>query len=76
MYFSKGSQALYRGIDSSKHSSSSSEIQNMLEDLRTRCISNPANAEEILYDVSEQLQETFEKLLAADEELMLQSEKL
>ncbi|MDD1749008.1 MAG: PAS domain S-box protein, partial [Methanothrix sp.] len=41
-----------------------------------RCISDPGNAEEILSDALEQLQDTFEELSAADEELMQQNEEL
>ncbi len=63
-------------IDSDKLSSSLSEIQKRLEDLRVRCISDPGNAEEILSDALEQLQNTFEELSAADEELMQQNEEL
>lgn len=63
-------------IDSDKLSRSLLEIQNRLEDLRTRCISDPGNAKEILSDALEQLQITFEELSAADEELTQQNEEL
>lgn len=63
-------------INSDKLSSSSSEIQNRLEDLKIRCISDLGNVEETLSNTHKQLQETFENLSSAEEELMLQSEKL
>jgi PAS domain S-box-containing protein len=59
-----------RGIDSNILSSSLQEIQRRLDDLRTRCISDPGNAEEILSDALEQLQETFEELSVANEALL------
>jgi PAS domain S-box-containing protein len=69
-------QAMGSGIDSFKLSNSLSGIQKKLEDLRTRCISDPGNAEELLSDALEQLQNTFEELSAADEELRQQNEEL
>jgi predicted nuclease with TOPRIM domain len=69
-------QAMGSGIDSFKLSNSLSGIQKKLENLRTRCISDPSNAEEILSDALEQLQNTFEELSAADEELRQQNEEL
>jgi PAS domain S-box-containing protein len=63
-------------IDSFRLSNSLSEIQNKLEDLRMRCISDPGDAEEILSDALEHLQTTFEELSAADEELIQQNEEL
>jgi PAS domain S-box-containing protein len=65
-----------RGIDSGKLSSSLLEIQNRLEDLRTRCISDPDNAEEILSDALKQLQVTLEGLSTTDEELYQQNKEL
>jgi hypothetical protein len=64
------------GIDSFKLSSSLLEIQKRLDDLRTKCISNPCNAEEILSNALKQLQVTFEELSAAGEELVHQNDKI
>jgi PAS domain S-box-containing protein len=62
-----------KGIGSNILTSSLLEIQKRLEDLRTRCSSDPNNAEENLSEALEQLQETFEELSIANEAL-LQSE--
>jgi PAS domain S-box-containing protein len=64
------------GLNSGKLSSSLLEIQSELEDLRTRCISDPGNAEEVLSDALEQLQVVFEELSTANEELTQQNEEL
>jgi PAS domain-containing protein len=54
-------------------SDSISEVQQRLEALRTWCISDPGNAEEILSDALEHLKGTFKMLSAADEELVQQN---
>jgi PAS domain S-box-containing protein len=72
----KRGQAMDSGLDNGKLSSSLSEIQIKLEDLRIRCISDPGNVEEILSDALEQFLDTFEELSAADEELMQQNKEL
>jgi hypothetical protein len=64
------------GKDSFGLSNSLSEIQQRLEDLRTRCVSDPGNAEEILSDALDHLQATFKMLSAADEELVKQNRDL
>jgi PAS domain S-box-containing protein len=73
---SQRGQCIGNGIDSFELSNSLSEIQQKLEDLRTRCISDPGNAEEILSDALEHLQATFEMLSATDEELVQQNQDL
>jgi PAS domain S-box-containing protein len=65
-----------RGKDSDKLSSTFSEIQKKLEDLRTRCIRDPSSTEEILSDDLASLQVSIEELSAADEELRKQIEAL
>lgn len=63
-------------IDSFMLSNSLSEVQKRLEDLRTRCISDLANAEEISFAALEQLQVIFEALSSANKEHMQQNEEL
>jgi PAS domain S-box-containing protein len=53
-----------------------SELSQLLEELQAKCVSNPANAPEILSSALESLQESLEELSAAEEELMQQNEEL
>jgi PAS domain S-box-containing protein len=69
-------QGMGNRIDSFGLFNSLSEIQQTLEGLRTRCISDPGNAEEILSDALERLQATFEMLSATDEERVQQNRDL
>ncbi len=64
------------GIDTSKLSSSLFGVQKTLEDLSTKCISDPDNARENLSEALEQLQIAFEELSTADEEILNQNEEL
>lgn len=63
-------------IDSDKLSSSLEEIQEKLENLRTRSDSDPGTAEENLSDACNLLQVIFGELLAANEVLSQQKEEL
>jgi PAS domain-containing protein len=58
------------------HSQRVSELSARLDDLRTKCTINPANAPEILADVMEGLQASLEELSVADEDLIRQNEDL
>ncbi len=53
-----------------------SDLYKQLEDLQTRCVSDPDNAAEILSSVLEELQNSLEELSVADEELCQQNEEL
>ncbi len=52
------------------------ELSQRLEELQAKCVSNPANAPDILSGVIEDFQISLEELSAADEELMQQNEEL
>ncbi len=53
-----------------------SELSERLEELQIKCVSDPANAPEVLSDALESLQASIEELSVADEELMQQNEAL
>ena len=63
-------------IDNLKLSNSLSAIKKRIEGLRTRCASDPGNAEEFLSDALDQLQDTFKDLSAANEKLVRQDKEL
>jgi PAS domain S-box-containing protein len=53
-----------------------SEFYRHIEDLQKQCVSDPANAAEVLSDALEELETSVEELSAADEELQRQNEEL
>ncbi len=53
-----------------------SELSQRLEELRIKCVSDPANAPEVLSDALGSIQSSLEELSAVDEELMKQNDEL